>query len=231
MANTDSVLHEDKKIIYVFDFDGTLFLCDLLQLYLIYHFIFFNDRIFIIKSLFSIFKRKSLCSIRKEIFIYLSKKYNLNNTFKSFACLFFLKYFLRTSLYSFLIKKYELKSNILILTANYENLVKSFLNVLKINENKNFNIIGTSIPHGNGTFHDKIVKGKIKVEKMLERLKNQNIQIDSCCIHHFYDSYEDRFVCDFAERNIFFGNSIKYKAFFKDSYDSLTFTKYLKINE
>ena len=40
MANTDSVLHEDKKIIYVFDFDGTLFLCDLLQLYLIYHFIF-----------------------------------------------------------------------------------------------------------------------------------------------------------------------------------------------
>ena len=227
MESTDSVLLKEKKVLYVFDFDGTLFLYDLLYLYLIYHFIFFNDRIFIIKSFLNVFRGKKLYLIRKAIFFHMSKNYDLNKNFKSFSKLFFLKYFIRSSLFSFLTDKYKLNSKILIITANYEVLVRSFLKEFEIIENDNFNIIGTNLPKKNSTNHDEIVKGKVKVKKIVSRLKDQKSSINNYQIHHFYDGYEDRYLCDLADKNIHFGNSIKNKRFFKKSYNALTFSSYL----
>ena len=228
MVSTDSVLHNNKKTMYVFDFDGTLFRYDLLYLYLIYHLIFFSGRFYIVSTLLEVFKGKKLYSIRKQIFFYMSKKCNLNENFKFFSKFFLLKFFLRSKLFYFLIDKYNHNEDILILTANYEVLVRNFLKEFKITENENFKIIGTNLPKQNSTHHDEIVRGKIKVKKILKRLEDKKTSINFFRIHHFYDSFEDRFLCDLADKNIYFGNSIKNKYFFKKRYNALTFATYLK---
>ena len=112
--------------IYIFDFDGTLFRNDLLILYLIHHFFVFNDKIFLIKSFISL-KDKKISSLRKKFFLKFSAKYELRTCFTKFSKSFYIKFFLRKKLFKFFKEIKKNNETIFIVTANYQDLVKVFL--------------------------------------------------------------------------------------------------------
>jgi phosphoserine phosphatase len=218
-----------KEQIYVFDFDGTLFKSDLLYLYMIYHFFAFNDKAFISSSLISCFYKKKLSDMRKEIILRLSKKYALREEFKKFSKIFFLKYFLRAKLFKFILNLTNENKTVLIITANYEPLVRTFLKDCNLRENKNFRIIGTALPEFDGPDHPNILKGKAKANELQIFFIKNGFSRESLDIHNFFDSYDDKYLCDISNQNIFFGCSIMLKLYFIKNYNAKNFPNYLRL--
>lgn len=219
----------EKENIYIFDFDGTLFRCDLLILYVIYHFFIIGDKIFLIRSLINI-RMKTLSSKRKEIFLFLSKKYEMKDCFDNFAENCLLKYFMRKRLFKFLKDVNNKNETIFIMTANYRYLVKSFLSKNNIIEKNRLEIFGTELPKHNDRLHENILKGKLKADKFLDILKEKNKELKNITIHNFFDSYDDRFLCKYANYNILFSLSFVKRLFFKKDFNLISYNDYLKVN-
>ena len=213
-----------KKDLYIVDFDGTLFRYDLLILYIIYHFFTFNDKVFLITSFIGT-KGEKLSAIREKIFLYFSSKYNMNECFEKFSGIFFMKYLLRKKLLSFLNKVSKNNQTIFIITANYRFLVKAFLEKNNIIEKENLKIFGTELSEKTQSTHQQILRGRFKAKKLLEIIGEEKIQLKD--IHNFFDSYEDKYLCEYAKYNILFSSSKQKKMFFKDNFDALSFTDYL----
>jgi phosphoserine phosphatase len=218
-----------KEKIYVFDFDGTLFKTDLLYLYMVYHFFVFNDKAFISSSLISCLYKNKLSDMRKKIILRFSEKYDLYEEFKKFSKLFFLKYLLRGKLFKFIINLTNKNKKVLIITANYEALVKTFLIGCNLRENQNFSILGTPLPESGSSRHANILKGKAKVNELQNFLIKNGFSRENLEIHNFFDSYDDKYLCDISNHNILFGYSIGLKLFFKNNYNAKNFSNYLRL--
>tara|TARA_B100000073_G_scaffold132880_1_gene108865 strand:- start:158 stop:847 length:690 start_codon:yes stop_codon:yes gene_type:complete len=216
----------NEENIYIFDFDGTLFRCDLLILYVIYHFFIFGDKIFLIRSLLSI--NNKLSTKRKKIFLFFSKKYEMKECFNNFTNSYFLKFLIRKKLFNFLKEVYNKDERILIMTANYKHLVKSFLHKHNITEKNTLQIFGTELPKNNDLLHKDILKGKQKAAKLLDILKEENKEFKNITIYNFFDSYDDRFLCEYSNCNVLVSLSFSKRFFFKKNFNAINYNNYLK---
>ena len=218
--------NQKNENIFIFDFDGTLFRYDLLFFYLIHHFFAYNDKFFLVKS-FILAYDQGLTTIRKKVFLNLSNKYELATCFQNFSRIFYVRYFLRKKLFLFFKKLYKDNETIFIVTANYQELVKAFLEEIDIFERENFKIVGTESPKKNQLFHKKILKGKFKAKKISHLIREKKVNISD--IYNFFDSYEDRYLCKLARHNILVSiyNRKKMK-FFKKNFNAIFYDDFMK---
>ncbi len=219
---------QKNENIFIFDFDGTLFRYDLLIFYLTFHFFAYNDKVFLVRSFISAYNQ-GLSSIREKIFLNFSSKYELTTCFKNFSRVFFVRYFLRKKLFLFFEKINKDNSTIFVVTANYQELVKAFLEENDIFERINLKVVGTELPKKNEFFHKKILKGKLKAKKISQIFIEKKIEISDFDIYNFFDSYEDRYLCKLATHNILIStfNQKKIK-YFKKNFNVITYKDFMK---
>ena len=159
--------NNQKEQIYVFDFDGTLLsqTCYIFIWFII--FLFLMTRLFISSSIISCLYKNKLSDMRKNYSKIFQKNMIYMRNLKKFSKLFFLKYLLRgKKLFKFITNLTNKNKKVLIITANYEALVKTFLIGCNLIENQNFSILGTPLPESGSSRHANIIKGKAKVNEL-----------------------------------------------------------------
>ena len=228
MSSFPKIKNQKNENIFIFDFDGTLFRYDLLIFYLIHHFFAYNDKFFLVRSFISAYDQ-GLASIRKKIFLNFSNKYELTTCFENFSRNFYVRYFLRKKLFLFFKKLNKDNETVFIVTANYQELVKAFLEENDIFERENFKIVGTELPKKNQLSHKKILKGKFKAKKISHLIREKKIKISDIDIYNFFDSYEDKYLCALARHNILVSiyNRKKMK-FFKKNFNAIFYNDFMK---
>lgn len=215
------------KTIYVVDFDGTLFRGDLLAIYLIYHFLVYNDRLLLLRSVLSLHWSNS-SELRKKIFTEIANRRDLAACFKRFAELQFLPWLYRAELFNFLTKK-AVTDHVVVLTANYGSLVQASLQEKDASNRNQFFVIGTALPQSKG-LHPPIKKGKEKVEAIEAFLREHELSREKINIHNFFDAYSDRFLVDVADRNVLISRSKKKRSFFSSTSECTDLENYLRVH-
>lgn len=221
MSETDPILVTDY---YIVDFDGTIFKGDLLLLYLIYHFVFFHDKIYLAK-IFLTPKRRTMSAIRGEIFSYLSEKYQINVLFMRFCRLSLVSPLVRSNLVRYLRKVNEPRTRIIVITANYTELVSCFFKQNIFRELENVEIFGTKLPGLSIGGASEIMRGRQKERKLLELIDRTDF--DKFKIHNFFDSYDDQYLCKHATHNVIFTNIPSKRKFFRENFGAISFSDYV----
>ena len=153
----------------------------------------------------------------------------MRTCFTKFSKSFYIKFFLRKKLFKFFKEIKKNNETIFIVTANYQDLVKVFLEENDIYESSHFKIVGTKLPKKDKPTHEKILKGKIKLRKILQIIRKKNIETNNVNIYNFFDSYDDKYLCMIAKyNNLISIFNLKKMNFFKKNYNAIFYNDFLK---
>lgn len=199
------ILNKDKKLLHVFDFDGTITKRDtlfplaffflkngFLLGFLEFFFIFIGFKLNLLsnlelkKSFIScFFKNRSVVNINLILHNYFTKNMLYNN-----------------SIYDYFLQSLRNKESVIIVSANFDIVIKIWLKSIDVS---NITVIATCVGVENDMFTGKIVGNICRGKEKEEKLK-KHININEYYITSYADEASDKYIMSLANKQIWVKN-------------------------